>query len=81
LSNSTNKRELTQRELDQKRDSILKQKKELNQDMDHNMRVWTLDFMNLVFGRGTEHDEFFNEVVFPEASANFDFRIESFKKH
>jgi hypothetical protein len=49
--------------------------------MDHNMRVWTLDFMNLVFGRGTEHDEFFNEVVFPEASANFDFRIESFKKH
>ena len=45
------------------------------------MQVWMLDFMNLVFGRGSEHDEFFNEVVLPEASANFDFKIESFKKH
>lgn len=49
--------------------------------MDVNMQVWTLDFMNLVFGRGAEHDEFFNNVVYPEASAYFDFKIESFNKH
>lgn len=81
FSSSTHKRDLTLRELEAKRDSILREKKDLNQDMDINMQVWTLDFMNLVFGRGAEHEEFFNEVVYPEASANFDFKIESFKKH
>lgn len=54
---------------------------ELNQDMDDNMQMWTLDFMNLVFSRGTEHDEFFNEVVYPEAYNYYDFKVDHFKKH
>lgn len=43
--------------------------------------MWTIDFMNLVFGRGVEHDEFFNDVVYQEASIYYDFKIEDFKKH
>ena len=37
--------------------------------------------MNLVFGRGQEHDEFFNEVVFAEASVYYNYPINDFKKH
>lgn len=49
--------------------------------MDLNVQTWTLDFMNLVFGRGQEHDEFFNEVVLPEASVYYNYPIDDFKKH
>jgi uncharacterized membrane protein len=73
ISSSNNRRNLTINELEQRRDAILKEKLELNQDM--------LDFMNLVFGRGQEHDEFFNDVVFLETSIYYDFKLELLRKH
>jgi len=81
ISSSNNRRNLTINELEQRRDAILKEKLELNQEMDVNMQIWMLDFMNLVFGRGQEHDEFFNDVVFLETSIYYDFKLELLRKH
>jgi hypothetical protein len=53
----------------------------MNQDMESNMQMWTLDFLNLVFGKGSEHEEFFGEVVLPDAAAYYDFSHEILKKH
>lgn len=80
VSGSNDRLQRSIRELKAKRETVFQEKNDIK-DMEQLMQMWTIDFMNLVFGRGVEHDEFFNDVVFPEASVYYDFKIEDFKTH
>jgi hypothetical protein len=45
--------------------------REQEADMETNVRHWTHDFMNLVFGTGDENKPFFHEIVFPEVVTHY----------
>ena len=51
-SSSSHKNDRSRTELKANQEAILIQRDELDRDMDLNVQTWTLDFMNLVFGRG-----------------------------
>jgi hypothetical protein len=41
---------------------------ELSGDMQVNVKLWTHDFMNLVFGKSEENEQFIKTVVLPEVA-------------
>lgn len=50
--------------------------------METNVRMWTHDFMNLVFGHSEEKNIFWHEVLLPEVVQYYQYySLEDLKKH
>lgn len=48
--------------------------------MDEQIKISIIDYMNLIFGIGQETDDFWDQILFPYASAYFNYPYEELVK-
>ena len=58
----------------------MKEREELNTDMDTNVSMWIHDFMNLVFGLSDEQNFFMYQIVLPEVSKYYNYPLDELEK-
>ena len=54
---------------------------ELGRDMDDIIKEGIIDYMNLVFGKGEETEEFWNSILIPYSAYYFQFPVKDLEEH
>ena len=60
---------------------LRKEQEEMERPLEERIKEWLIDFLNLVFGNSQDTQDFWDEVIYAEVSAYYNFEYKELKNH